>query len=117
MSRDMDDVLQDQDFHSTQEEFDTTCTPTKGIYEATENQDIDVDVITAENTEKTVSTQGLGTESADEGSKNSGGDDHKSEDLFLDIAHTDTGGQELVTWSDRRTVGYFPLAPLVSKIF
>lgn len=57
-------------------------------------------------------TQGLlDVPSADEGSKKSGSDDRKSEDLFLNIAKTDAGGEQALTRSEMRKVCLFFFSP------
>lgn len=101
---------------------DTTSTPRKGFDERNEAQDLDTDAVAAGHSTETLCnggeklTRGLDVPSADEGSKHSGSDDRKSEDLFLNIAHTDPGGQELMTRSERRRVSFFsfPLADSVT---
>jgi hypothetical protein len=103
----------DEGFESSQEELDTTSTPRKKDDELIEDQDARTGAIMTGNSTETLriggehNGQGLDVALAEEGSRNSGSDDRKSEDVFLNIAHSEAGGQELMTWSERRKVRLF----------
>jgi hypothetical protein len=107
---DMDEITHDKEVDSSLDEVDNTSTPRRKVDESNEGQDIDADVATAGHSTDTLCagreqiSRGLEVPSTDHGSKSMGNDDRKSEDLFLNIAQADAGGQELMTWSERRKV-------------
>jgi len=107
---DMDEEAQDQEVDSSLDELDNTSTPRKKVDDSIGGQDINADVTTAGHSTETLGTgrqqlsRGLEVPSSDQGSKIMGSDDRKSEDLFLNIAQADSGGQELMTRSERRKV-------------
>lgn len=109
-SIDMDDVVKDQEVDPGQDELDTPITPRKRPDESASVQDVDLRHGTAGRSTETLCksreqlAQELDVPSADDGSRNSGSEDRKSEDVFLNIAQTDAGGQELMTRAERRKV-------------
>ncbi len=109
----IDETVNDQDVNSSQEEFFTPTTPRNKVDGSIEAQDVGAGPITAGHSTETLCvsgeqlTQGLDIPSADEGSRHSGSDDRKSEDLFLSMAQADASGQELTTRSERRKVSCF----------
>jgi hypothetical protein len=109
-SVDMDEMVKDQEVDPGQDELDTPITPRKRPDESAEVQDVDLRDGTAGRSTETLCNsreqlaQELDVPSADDGSRNSGSEDRKSEDIFLNIAQTDAGGQELMTRAERRKV-------------
>lgn len=115
---DLDEVTDDQQVDSSLEELDlegldNTSTPRRKVDEPFEGQDIDAGVATAGHSTETLCTgreqptRELDVPPTDEGSKGLGSDDRKSEDLFLNIAQADAGGQELMSRSERRKVSLY----------
>jgi hypothetical protein len=107
---DMDDVSQGSEVDSGQESSDTTGMPRNCVDESLEAHQGDSRDVTLANSTETLCASGeqlaatLDIPPAEEGSKKS--DDGKSEDLFLNIAHTDAGGQLLMARSERRKVSF-----------
>jgi hypothetical protein len=107
---DMDEEILDHGVDSSPDELDNTSTPRKKVDESIGGQDGNAGVTTAGHSTETLCTgreqlsRGLEVPSSDQGSKNMGNDDRRSEDLFLNIAQADAGGQELMTRSERRKV-------------
>ena len=113
---DMGEAINDQEVDSSQEELDTIDTSKKRLDEPVEGRDIDADPVMAGHSTETLCNNreqpgmGLDLTPPEGGSKDSGSDDRKSEDVFLNIAQTDAGGQELMTRSRRRKVRAFPFS-------
>jgi hypothetical protein len=106
----MNEVVQDSEVGSDHEDLEATGTPRKEVDGSVEGPKLNADAVMAGDSTETLCTagelltRGLDLPSADEGNKNSGSDDRKSEDMFLNIAKADAGGQELMTRSERRKV-------------
>lgn len=107
---DKDEVANDQGAAFNQDDLDNTTTPSRQVDQSAEGQDMDTDLGTAGHSTETLCTARehlsprLEVQSDGEGRKNSGADDQKSDDLFLNLAQIDAGGQELVLRSKRRKV-------------
>lgn len=114
----MNDVAQDPEEDYNQEDLEVGSTPRKEVDQSINDQSLDTtDFMAGDSTEtlctrKELLTGRMGMMSTDEGSKNSGSDERKSEDMFLNIAKAEAGGQELVSRSDRRRVSFFPFSQL-----
>ena len=110
-------VVQDLELDPDQEDLGGTVTPRKEVDQSTEGRKLGTDTVMAGDSTETLCTgrepltRGLDVTMVDEAGKNSGIDDHKSEDMFLNIAKADAGGQELMTRSKRRKVSFFPPPP------
>ncbi len=106
----MAEVSNDQEVDFSLDGFNNTGTPRGQVAQAAEGQETDTDPGTARLSTETLCTAreylspGIDIQSADEERKTSGADDQKSDDLFLNIAQIDAGGQELVLRSKRRKV-------------
>ncbi|ERF73570.1 hypothetical protein EPUS_07504 [Endocarpon pusillum Z07020] len=107
-SMDKDEVANDQGADFNQDDLDNTTTPGRQVDQSAAGQDIDTDPGTAGHSTETLCTArehlspGMEVQSDGEGRKNSGADDQKSDDLFLNLAQIDAGRQELVLRSKRR---------------
>lgn len=100
-----EEELEHHNVDSSLEEFESISTPTKKFYGPTEGRDGEIEVARAGNSVETLCTgRDQLVQGADEGNKSSGSEGRKSEDIFLNIAQTDAGGQELTSWSERRKV-------------
>lgn len=124
---DVDEVTKDQESSSSHKGLDTTRTPRMTLDVLRDARSVDADPGSAGHSTETLCTNGgqlvmMGPDmpSADEGSKHSGSDDRKSEDLFLNIAQTEKGDQNLTNRSERRQVSrscvFIPYSSLVLTI-
>ena len=110
-SMDKDEVANDPGADFNQDDLDNTTTPRRQADQSAEGQDIDTDPGTAGHSTETLCTARehlsprIDVQSDGEGRKSSGADDQKSDDLFLNIAQVDAGGQALVLRSKSRKVG------------
>lgn len=110
---DANEAPHDQEPTWSQAELHMISTPRMRVDEQVDGEGVDAGPGSAGHSTETLCTSGgqlilgPGMSSADERSKHSGNDDRKSEDLFLNIAHTDAGGQNLRTRSERRQVSSF----------
>jgi hypothetical protein len=106
----LNEAMKDSESNPNQEDMDSTLTPTQSDDGHDDRQDADMEPDSAMQSRQTFydgeddTIRGLDAPSADEGSKNSGSDDRRSEDLFLNIAQTDSASPAVVTRSERRKV-------------